>query len=253
MAGAFVLKPPIVAYVTFYTVAGRHACLAAYPKGLLHRWFMSPGKRLRGHRIDVQQAPAPASLAWEHIGTPRYVVKLREILYTAITALLLIIPFITVYVGRKVTLNGYSPGENDGLVDDRTVKSCGVDPNPMLALYVALNDTSLMPSTHCLCSWRSAPASSTGLCQGWHASSTLVALGPFFVVVTNLLMGAALRFFSKLEGHYSSKRLCTGYLARTATQVTSRSLLLCFLLQMTTGSCPCSSDCLRCSSSTPAC
>lgn len=210
----FVPKPPIVAYVTFATVAGKHAALAAYPKGLLHHWFMSPGRMLRKKRIVVKQAPAPASLAWEHIGTPRYLVKLREVGVAALTSLWMLLPLVVVYVGRKTTVGSYTPGELDGLVDDRAVKPCGVNPWPMLnyleAAAQAHNDTSVLPSIHCRCSWLQPAESMIGECKHWYTSTSVQSLGPFFVVVANMLMSSTLRFMSRYEGHYSSKRMIAG-------------------------------------------
>lgn len=226
MAGAFVIKPPIVAYVTFHTVGGRHACLTAYPRGLLHHVFMSQAKRLRGNRIVVRPAPPPESLAWEHIGAPQHLSALLQVVFGWLVGILIVVPFALVYAGRKSSFSGYTFNQDESLVDGRQVKPCSVNPIPSLPFLRQLNDSSILPSTQCVCSWMPPPQSTTGQCTGWHMSVTVQALGPLAVrahlfppfprptaccfaqvVIVNLAMGWLLRYLSKFEGHYSRTRL----------------------------------------------
>lgn len=182
MVGAFVIKPPIIAYVTWETVGGRHSCLREYPKSLLTYAFMHPAKKLRGHRLVVRPAPSPASLAWEHIGTPWYLVKLLEVAFGLLAGVFIVIPLVLIHIGRKLSFsaNGYDftwYDQNDVLEVDRITKSCAVNPIPSLAFLTSLNDTSVLPSTHCICSWMSPADSSQGMCAGWHQSVTIQAIG----------------------------------------------------------------------------
>jgi hypothetical protein len=169
LAGAFVEKPPIVAYVTFHTVAGRHACLTAYPRGWLNHFMMSPGRMLRDTKLIVRPAPAPASLAWEHIGASKLRPKLYGALHFCLAALFLLVPFVVIHLGRKMRFQGFLHGQDDGLVRWDAVKSCKT-----------LGEEAV-PSVHCVCSWRSMSASSSAGCQGWLISVTLQALGPLLV------------------------------------------------------------------------
>lgn len=224
IAGAFTIKPPIVAYVTFHTVAGRHSCLNAYPPGWLNHVLMSPGKVLRNCKLMVQPAPAPASLAWENIGTPSRWVAFMEALHTLGLLFLLIIPYAVIFIGRKFTFSGYLHGEGEELLNGRALPSCAVKP-AVGTLDVA--------SVHCVCSWQSWAQSSTLACYGWFVATSIEALGPvmvgshecrlrwssyssvwffsgFFivqVVFVNMALGYILRRLSQREGHYSSEGL----------------------------------------------
>ncbi len=57
-------------------------------------------------------------------------------------------------------------------------KTCGaVDPTPLLPALALLNDSRLLPSVHCLCSWGSPSVA----CSGWKSASLLEVLTPVVV------------------------------------------------------------------------
>jgi hypothetical protein len=128
--------------------------------------MMSPGRMLRETKLVVRPAPAPASLAWEHIGASKLRPKLYGAWHFCLAAMFLVVPFVVVHLGRKMRFSGYLHGQDDGVVGWDEVKSCKTE------------HAEIVPSVHCVCSWRPMSATSSGICRGWLVSVTLQALGP---------------------------------------------------------------------------
>jgi hypothetical protein len=99
-----------------------------------------------------------------------------------IAALCLLFSILVVYYSRRGVRFGYHHGMWDGLRNDTSVKVCGdVDPSNLLPSLLKLNSTAILPSRHCICSWKTGVDASSGDCRGWSASAFARVAMPFVV------------------------------------------------------------------------
>ena len=215
---------PVTAYVTFEQQTDSDKCLRQYVDNFWS-WLLLPANlRYAGKRVRVRRAPEPSNILYHNLSYTANAKRLRRLLTTLISVLLISITTAVVYLAQYVHNNKIpqvvgcdgTDKVNDGSFD-------------LVSAYDNNADGAYTDEIDCYCSQLSLSALIVDqqYCQSYIRSyalnNALILLTAFTTIATNVLIQYAVTKISQFERHTSrssqqltmARKLSTGLILNT--------------------------------------